>query len=504
MKALLLALCLPALLLPAAGAAPAIIPLPISLQEQPGAFAWNASTPITVAPGAAEAASLLRDYFGGLVGPEKTRAPIVFEAAPTLPEEAYELEVTPQGIVLRAASHAGWANAIQTLRQLLPPARIAHPAAGGPLALPCVVIHDAPRSHWRGLMLDCSRHFFTADEVKQVIDTMALHKLNVFHWHLTDNNGWRLEIRKYPRLTSVGAWRGDDPAERVGDFYTQDEVREVVAYAAKRNVTIVPEIEMPGHGMALLTAYPELANGKGPFRVTSELFIGAADTLDVSNPKVYAFLDDVFAETAALFPNGYLHIGGDEVDQRPWQNNPRVQAWMKEKGVPDLDHVQPAFTARILALAQARGRRVICWYNGRAAPMPGAIQMYYNNHPEVLAKLLQAGDDVVLCPDYPLYFDLAYADNSTDKVYAYEPIPEGITPEQARHILGYEAAIWTEHLYTLANIEAQTYPRGCAMAEVFWSPPAARHLDDFHARLKVHLERLKALGISVHKRGSDI
>ena len=450
------------LLAPALCAAPALIPQPVEVHEQAGTFTWKAGTPI--------------------------RAPA---------------EAAAQVGLLRAAAPAGWANAIQTIRQLAPPARLGQPSADA-LALPCIVVKDAPRLAWRGLLLDCSRRFYTKEEVKQFIDAMALHKLNVFQWHLTDDNGWRLEIKKYPKLTSVGAWRGQDE-ERYGGFYTQDDAREVVAYAAARGITVVPEIEMPGHSTAALAAYPQYSNTGGPFQVMASVFIAPPDVFDVSNPETYTFFTDVLKEVAAIFPSPYIHIGGDEVNHAFWLNNPRCQAFMKAHDLKDESALQSYFNRRIQQIVTGLGRKMIGWdeiLNGGLAP--GATVTSWKGDGMRGLAAAKEGADVVMCPETPLYFDFSYIQNPMEAVYHYSPYPPGMTPEEARHVIGIQGCVWSDHTYSFDQAERGTYPRACALAEIAWSPLAARNYADFQNRMKTHVQRLDALGVKQHIPGSSM
>jgi len=475
----------------------ALIPLPREMSTQPGAFEWQAGTPVNAPPDAATSLALLRDYLGPLVGQAALVAPVVFQEETRLSGEAYELEITPQHVFLRAGTAAGWDNAIQTLRELMPPERLAA-KSDATLSLPCLLIKDAPRFRWRGLMLDCSRHFFTKEFIEKFLDVMALHKLNVFHWHLTDDQGWRLEIKKYPRLTEIGAWR-DTGGKHYGGFYTQDDAREIVRYAAERGITVVPEIEMPGHAMAALASYPELSCTGGPFHVSTNFGKHSPDVFCIGKENVYTFLDNVLTEVAQIFPSEFIHIGGDEVDKSHWRANADCQALMAANGLKNEDELQSYFIRRVQKILAAKGKRLIGWdeiLEGGLAP--GAVVMSWHGTGAVGLAATQSNNDVVMSPQTPLYFDHSYSANSVEIVYAYNPIPPELTAAQAAHILGVQGNIWTEHIFMPDDVENWTYPRACALAEVGWSAPETRNFNDFRNRLKIHLERLKALGVKYH------
>jgi hexosaminidase len=478
----------------------ALIPLPRALTTQSGTFEWHAGAGITAPPDAAASVGLLRNYLGPLVGKATLVAPIVFQQKTTLSGEAYEIEITPHRVLLRAGASAGWNNAIQTLRELMPPDRLSS-KSDATLSLPCVVIKDAPRFRWRGLMLDCSRHFFSKEFIERFIDVMALHKLNVFHWHLTDDQGWRLEIKKYPRLTDIGAWRGVGN-DRYGGFYTQDDAREIVRYAAESGITVVPEIEMPGHAMAALAAYPELSCTGGPFQVSTNFGQEPPDVFCVGNENVYTFLDNVLTEVAQIFPSEFIHIGGDEVNKSLWHANADCQALMKAQGLKNEDELQSYFIRRVQKILTTKGKRLIGWdeiLEGGLAP--GATVMSWRGTGAGGLAAIKSNDDVIMSPQTPLYFDYSYSDNSVERVYGYNPVPPELSTEQTAHIIGLQGNIWTEHIPQPEDVEDWTYPRACALAEIAWSASEPRNYHDFWNRLNVHVKRLEALGFKCHDIG---
>jgi hexosaminidase len=412
--------------------------------------------------------------------------------------ESYRLRVTPRGITIEARSGAGIFYALQTLRQLA-----ASAGNGAGRGLPAVDISDRPRFKWRGLHLDVVRHFYSVEFVKRYIDLMARYKYNTFHWHLTDDQGWRIEINGYPRLTSVGAWRketikGKNFNPYIGDsipyggYYTQAEIREVVRYAAERFVTVVPEIEMPGHAKAAVAAYPELACTPGPFEVGT--IWGVEDDIFCPTEHTFKVLEDVLTQVMALFPSKYIHVGGDEVPKVRWKNSEFVQALMRREGLKNEEEVQNWFISRIERFLNAHGRRLIGWdeiIDGGIAP-EATVMSWRGIAGGITAA--RAGHDVVMTPGSHVYFDHLQGDPRTEplsiggyspleKVYAFEPVPTELTAAQARHILGAQANMWNEYVATEAHIEYMIWPRALALSEVLWSPLAARDWNSFATRL---------------------
>ncbi|HWA92177.1 MAG TPA: family 20 glycosylhydrolase [Rhizomicrobium sp.] len=407
--------------------------------------------------------------------------------------EAYVLDATRKGVVVRAGTREGLFYGAVTLAQLL--------SAGGPLA--AVHIEDAPRFAWRGLMLDSARHFQSVATVKKLIDAMALHKLNVLQWHLTDDQGWRIEIKKYPRLTQIGAWRLDADGRRTGGFYTQAQIRDVVAYAKARAITVVPEIEMPGHAMAAIVAYPKLGSAEGaPSRVTVDW--GILPYLYNTDDSTFAFLEDVLSEVMALFPGPYIHVGGDEAVKDQWKANPAIQARMHALGLKDENALQSWFVSRIGAFLAAHGRRMIGWDEilDGGIPNDAAIMSWRGTAGAIAAA--KSGHDTVLSPAPVLYFDNRQGTATSEPpgrgtvvtlkdVYAFDPAPAELSPDERRHVMGLQANIWTEHIPTDAQVSVMAFPRAAAVAELGWS--GAQVWDGFARRMAVMLERYRALGI---------
>lgn len=431
-------------------------------------------------------------------------------AGADLGAEGYELTVTTNLTVIRAPTQAGLFYGVQSLLQLMQPEVFAvRPMSGKTWEVPVVQIEDQPRFKWRGMMLDVSRHFFDKQEVERLLDLMALLKLNTFHWHLVDNDGWRIEIKKYPRLTQASAWRKDigyglAPRDstaygsdgRYGGFYTQDDIREVVKYAAARHIDIVPEIEMPGHSAAALAAYPELGCTNG-----SNIGVYCA-----GNKRTFAFLEDVLTEVFELFPSKYIHIGGDEVSKGNWSRCPVCQARMKEEGLKNEQELQSYFIRCIEKFIAGHGRTLVGWSEVRQGGLAeDAVMMDWIGGGKESAS---EGHDVVMSPESYCYFDhyqsLDYSAEPVAigcylplwQVYAFEPVPADLPPQYQSHILGAQGNIWTEYIASTSYLEYMAFPRLCALAEVVWSPKEARDWNDFNRRLQVHNRRLDVLGVN--------
>jgi hexosaminidase len=433
------------------------------------------------------------------------QAGVLVSIVPGGAPESYRLDVTSKGAVIQAGDSAGAFYGLQTLRQLVEAA----PRVRG------IHVEDAPRFRYRGMHLDVARHFMPVAFVKRYIDLMSRHKLNTFHWHLTDDQGWRIEIRKYPRLTAVGGCRRETMVAKnftpyVGDgtahcgFYTQDEVRDVVAYARQRHVTVIPEIEMPGHAKAALSAYPNFACTPGPFEVRTTW--GVDEDIFCPSEETFAFIDDVLGEVTQLFPGRYVHIGGDEVPKKRWRESSLAQDVMRRENLATPEALQSWFIRRVERMLVARGKRLIGWdeiLEGGLAPE--ATVMSWRGTAGGIAAARE-GHDVIMTPGSHLYFDAYQGDPKTEplaiggylplsRVYEFEPVPDSLTVEQARHILGAQANLWSEYLKTPAAVEYMAWPRALALAEVVWSPRDARSWASFSMRLPHALASLDRLGV---------
>jgi hexosaminidase len=524
---------LPVASVAADGTGPAIVPLPQKIESRPGVFGLKTGqreTKIVADAACKNEAQYLAGELHRITGTEfkvgmASNGPradgdillTVKDAHASLGPEGYELKVTPESVVIRAPDAAGVFYGIQTFLQLMPPVVTEGTSKAAP-EISCVQIEDQPRFRWRGLMLDVSRHFFPKAEVMKILDGMAMYKLNTFHWHLTDDQGWRIEIDKYPLLTRDGAWRkgvgfGLDPKSgesfgpdgRYGGYYTKADIREVVAYAAARHITIVPEIEMPGHSSAALKGYPQFSCTGGPF--TTDLPGGVFDGIYcVGNDESFAFMENVLTEVIELFPGKYVHVGGDEVLTTNWANCAKCQALMKREGMKKEMELESYFIRRIEKFLNAHNRSLIGWSEIREGGLSenAAVMDWVGGAVEAAS----AGHDVVMSPLKDCYFDHYQSENhSTEphaiggylplsQVYAFEPMPANLAPEYQKHILGAQANVWTEYMPSLKHVEYMIFPRACALAEVVWSPKASRNWDDFSRRLQAQYGRLDAIGIN--------
>jgi hexosaminidase len=445
-----------------------------------------------------------------------------------LGKEGYTLTSDPKGVTITANETAGLFYGMQTLLQLMPDQIESPSPVNVKWTIPAVSIIDYPRFGWRGLMLDVSRNFFTKEEVEQYIDQMSRYKFNTFHWHLTDDNGWRVEIKALPRLTEVGAWRvhrvghfGDRAAPKPGEpatdggFYTQDDIREVIQYAKERHVTIIPEIDVPGHSMAAIASYPELSCSKdtstkvNPGSSFSEWFNDGTfkmkidNTLNPSDENVYAFLDKVFTELAALFPNQYIHVGGDECYKGFWMKDPGCQALMKKENMKTPEELQSYFMKRVENILKSKGKKLIGWdeiLEGGLAPEATVMSWRGIKGGIEAAKM---GHDVVMTPTTYAYLDYQqgertieppmYSSLRMEKCYSFNPVPEGV---DAKYILGGQGNLWTEQVPIFRHVEYMTWPRGWALAEDFWTPDNEKNWPDFVSRVEDNFKRLDIAGIN--------
>lgn len=419
-------------------------------------------------------------------------------SAPGANPEAYTLRATATGVVIEAPDAAGLYCGTQTLRQLVLAAtaeRATAERAGAPgtATIACVAIDDAPRFGWRGLLLDCARHFMRVDYVKRTIDRIALHRMNRLHWHLTDDQAWRIAIDRYPKLVAVGSTRREADGSTHAGFYTKAEIREIVEYARRRNVTIVPEIEMPGHAQAALAAYPEYSCTGGPHTVATTWGV-FKEIYCAGNDATFTFLEGVLDEVLALFPSPWIHIGGDEAPKFRWERCTKCRARIAAEQLAGEAELQSWFIARIGRFLAARGRRLVGWdeiLEGGLAP--NAIVQSWRGM-EGAAEAAAAGHDAIVSPTSHAYFDYDVRSISLEKVYQFEPVPEGLTDEQSRHILGGECNLWTEYAPE-DRADSRIWPRLLAMAEVLWTPAPQRDWRDFHARVQAHYPVLDRFGI---------
>jgi hexosaminidase len=444
---------------------------------------------------------------------DQTLIKLVLQRLPTPgPEGSYTLKTSPDGITITAATEAGLFYGTQTLLQIF---------SQFTSAIPAVDISDSPRFSYRGLHLDVGRHMFPVAFVKKYIDLMSRHKFNRFHWHLTEDQGWRIEIKQYPKLQEVAAYRKETvigksgsknrgknfDGKRYGGYYTQDEIRDVIAYAQKRYVTIIPEIELPGHAQAALAAYPGLGCTGGPYEVATTWGV-FPEVFCAGKEDTFAFLQNVLDETMALFPSEYIHIGGDECPKTRWKECPHCQKRMKDEGLKDEHELQSYFIQRIEKYLNSKGRRIIGWdeiLEGGLAP--GATVMSWRGEEGGIAAARE-NHDVIMTPGDWCYFD-HYQDTAKSeplaiggftpvkKVYEYEPVPKQLSAEEAKHVLGAQANVWTEYIPTSDHVEYMVYPRAVAMSEVLWS--TKKDYNDFLKRLEFHLKRLDSWHVNYAK-----
>jgi hexosaminidase len=517
-----------------------IIPAPVKAEIKPGNFILSPSTVIVLDNnGEKKAATFFNDYLQKFYGfklkiESKASSNYIslvtptFIKAPDKPEH-YSLNVNTDNIQIKGDSKEGTFNGVQSLIQLLPPDK------SNSLNITCAGIDDYPRFSYRGMMLDCGRHFFSADFVKQYIDFLALHKLNTFHWHLTDDQGWRIEIKKYPLLTSVGGCRngtiighhpgtGNDNTQDCG-YYTQEQIKDVIKYAADRYITIIPEIEMPGHASAAIAAYPQLSCFPDDATEIAKGVTWAGTSKgkqvqqswgiykDVYCPSDYTFkfLQDVLDEVMALFPSKYIHIGGDECPKDYWKRSAFCQQIIKDKALKDEEGLQSYFISTIEKYLNSKGHNIIGWdeiLEGGLAP--NATVMSWRGEKGGIEAAKQH-HNVIMTPTTYFYFDYAqtkHEDSLTiggylplETVYNYEPYSKELTEDEAKYIIGVQANLWTEYISNPRKVEYMVFPRMEALSEIAWSQPAAKNFDNFLQRLQTQYKRYDLWNVSYHTKG---
>ncbi len=505
-----------------------IIPQPASLTNMEGTFRINSRTKILInseSPDMHKVTSALcrnlenlyeiknKIVFSGTS--EKKSIFIKLNTGLSIPKEAYNLTVSPKGILLEASSPNGLFYGVQSLLQLMPPIK----QKLSDVVVPAVEIKDTPRFAWRGLHLDVGRHFMPKEFILKYLDYMAIHKFNTFHWHLTEDQGWRIEIKKYPKLTEIGSNRKETlvghsgsktyDGTPVGGFYTQEEVKEIVAYAADRFITVVPEIEMPGHSLGALAAYPELGCTGGPYEVATRWGV-FDDVYCAGKENTYTFLQDVLTELIPLFPGEYFHIGGDECPKTRWQKCPLCQQKMKEEGLKSEHELQSYFIQRMEKFLNEHGKKLIGWdeiLEGGLAPN-AAVMSWRGEQGGIAAA--KEHHFVVMTPGEYCYLDHYQADPKNEplaiggylplkKIYSYEPVPAALTEEEATYVMGAQGNVWTEYMKTPEQVEYMVYPRAAALAEVVWSPKGSKNFDNFKERLKRLTKLYDILGINYCK-----
>ncbi|MEO8712510.1 MAG: beta-N-acetylhexosaminidase, partial [Parafilimonas sp.] len=544
---LLAAIVLPCIIISKTYAAPqqqeiSIIPLPVKMERTNTQFTINKNTKILAQKNNTEAlriAKMMADQlqkvagfkidataFNGNTIPDNAIYFTTNGADASMGNEGYQLSVNNNSVIVRAMQPAGLFYGMQTINQLLP-AEIESNTKVENIAwqIPGVEITDHPRFKWRGMHLDCSRHFMPIDFIKKYIDDMAMHKLNVFHWHLTDDQGWRLEIKKYPKLTSIGAWRketlighADDKPEKFdgkpyGGFYTQSEAREIVKYAKERFVTVVPEIEMPGHATAAIAAYPQLGVTGKQIEVATHWGV-FPDIFNVDD-STFSFLENVLAEVMDIFPGEYIHIGGDEAIKDEWKASAKIQQKIKELGLKDEDELQSYFMTRIEKFVNSKGRKIIGWdeiLEGGLAP--NAVVMSWRGIEGGIAAA-KSHHDVIMTPIQYTYFWWNQGNIKTEplsageylpleKVYKYEPVPDTLSPDEAKYIMGVQGCAWAEYMENSKKVEYMVFPRMSALAEIAWSPKESKNWQSFVERMPRQFKRYTERGINYAKVPLDI
>ncbi|HQB27963.1 MAG TPA: family 20 glycosylhydrolase [Paludibacter sp.] len=514
-----------------------VIPKPHSVVIQSGEFQFNANTLIVLhdhSEAYQKIATALSDRFIKSAGfslkikssPDTvyTRNAIIFKNKAGMVDEAYQLEVNTDCITVFSSSPKGAFYALQTIYQLLPPQIFGQKQKNVKWSVPCVKIDDKPQFSYRGMHLDVCLHFFTVDEIKRYLDLMAMHKLNVFHWHLTEDQGWRIEIKKYPRLTEFGSIRketvigthksGFYDGTPYGGFYTQEEIKEIVNYAADRFITIIPEIEMPGHALAAIACYPHLSCGlEEKYEVATRW--GIFPQVFCPKAETFEFLEDVLTEVMELFPSKYIHIGGDECPKSSWKKCRHCQNLIKILGLKDEFELQSFFIQRIEKFINEKGRQIIGWdeiLQGGLAP--NATVMSWLGE-EGGIKAAQQHHDVIMCPHTKYYLDYYQADPNKEllamghlvtlqEVYDYSPVPEVLSDEEKVYIKGIQGCVWTEYMPNFKRVEYMAYPRACAISETAWTQEKNKNWKDFTSRLEKHFERLDQMGVNYCKTFNDV
>lgn len=507
---------------PSPASLPALIPLPAAMDMDDGRFHPGKTLRVAIAGKLADrraiaalAHEVLRDAWHRPVAAAsaKTHADLRLVLAPAAGanRESYTLRIARDGIVIRASTDTGLFYGLQTLRQ------IATPGSDAGIGIPALHIADQPRFGYRGLMLDSARHMQPVAAIKQQLDLMARYKFNTFHWHLSDDQGWRIEIKRFPKLTTIASMRketvvgnADDGATArdgipYGGYYTQAQAREIVAYARARHIDVIPEIDMPGHMVAALAAYPELACTPGPFEVYTTW--GVSDDILCPSPQTFAFVEGVLDEVMAIFPSHYIHVGGDEAPTTRWKQSALAQDIIRREGLKDEHALQGWFLRRVENFVRARGRTIIGWdeiLEGGASPTATVMSWRGMQGGTDAARL---GHDVIMAPTSHVYLDYCQSKAPGEPlcihnylllrtVYDFEPVPDGLTLEQAAHILGGQGNLWTEYVKTPRDVQYMLFPRSFALAEVLWSPKQARDWDGFLRRVPPQLAELDRLHVN--------
>lgn len=501
---------------------PAIIPIPLSQQINEGSFQLDNNTSLTFDKGFSQVADFAKSYIENgssiKINNQDSSNKIKFIKDSSIKgEEAYNLSINSNSITIKAVSPKGAFYGFQSLRQLLPASFENGTFEGNTVLIQNIEINDKPQFKYRGMHLDVGRHFFSVDFIKKYIDLMAMLKMNTFHWHLTEDQGWRIEIKKYPKLNEIAAYRNetlighysDQPhqfdGKKYGGFYTQEQVKDIVKYASERQVTIIPEIEMPGHSQAALSAYPHLGCTEKPIDVATKW--GVFDDIYCTKESTFKFLEDVLDEVIALFPGKYIHIGGDEAPKTRWKACKNCQRVIKREGLKDEHELQSYFIERMEKYINSKGKQIIGWdeiLEGGLAPNATVMSWRGTSGAVTAAK---QHHDVILTPGSHCYFDHYQSTNENEpiaiggflpleKVYSFNPIPKELTTDEAKYVLGAQGNVWTEYMKTSEHVEYMAFPRMMALSEVVWSDSKNKNFKDFKNRLQVYLKRMDARNVN--------
>jgi len=510
----------------------ALIPKPNTFQLQESSFQFTKNTTISIENKVQEKAATylvnlfdLAANFNFKINTNNNRASIHFIEEKSLAPEAYQLIVTPKKITIKASNYAGYLYGIQTIRQLLPISIEKNTGETSKWLIPCVTIKDAPRFVWRAFMLDEARYFHGEKFVKQLLDQMALLKMNIFHWHLTDDSGWRIEIKKYPLLTEIGSIRtnseietwgsGKSSGKPHGGYYTQEQIKDIVAYAAERNITIVPEFDVPGHSSAAIAAYPWLGTvGK---KIEVPVIFETFDVYDVTKPEVKKFVKDVLLELFELFPSPYIHIGGDEVNYKFWNESPTVQSYMKQHNIKTPADLQISFTNNISNFIEQNGRRMMGWNeimgvnihkdvaakkddkNAETSLAKNVVVHFWYGSLDLAIRAAKEGYGIVNSLNRLTYLNKDYEAITLESAYNFEPIPDGLEAKYHKNIYGSGCQLWSEWTPTFKEVEYQIFPRISAFAEVGWTATKNKDFKSFQKSLKKIQQRWDLLGINYAK-----
>ncbi|TKG97376.1 beta-N-acetylglucosaminidase [Puteibacter caeruleilacunae] len=540
-----ISICLLMLSLPIIGFAQnqlSIIPKPVETKIHKSSFLLNDDTQLKASPGLQNEADYLADLLNISTGIELKNGSLAKSNTIELRvdgsllkkhgEDAYKLTVERNRIVISGASSVGVFNGIQTLMQIMPPSVFSRVNLGiNEVSVPCVEVLDYPRFSWRGFMLDSSRSFQSVEYVKKTLDLMAMHKMNVFHWHLTDDHGWRVEIKKYPWLTEKGAWRKQPnypvkgEMESYGGYYTQKQIREIVKYATERHITIIPEVDLPGHSSALLWAMPELACDSVeqqthmqyfydfPIRGVDYIRHNGTNVICAGKESVYPVIEDILDEIIALFPSEYIHVGGDEVNKKWWSACPHCQARAKKEGLKDMDELQAYFINRVEKMVNARNRKLIGWDEIMDGGLSKSASVMAWRNIDGAKRAINLGHKTVVAAHQGYYIQENQTKNpfhpqgwprinTAQEVYEFNPIPEGISTKQQELILGIQTSVWTPFMHNDDLLDIALYPRNCALSEAAWTQESLKEWSNFEERLNKHLPRLDYQGVAYWREES--